>query len=45
MLKFCLVAKSKADLYLRDVSTLEWDTAAAQCIIIEAGWKDLHAGW
>lgn len=36
-LKFCLVAEGKADLYLRDVPTMEWDTAAAQCIVEEAG--------
>jgi 3'(2'), 5'-bisphosphate nucleotidase len=32
-LKFCLVAEGKADLYLRDLPTMEWDTAAAQCIV------------
>jgi 3'(2'), 5'-bisphosphate nucleotidase len=31
-LKFCLVAEGKADLYLRDLPTMEWDTAAAQCV-------------
>lgn len=36
-LKFCLVAEGKADLYLRDVPTMEWDTAAAQCIVETAG--------
>jgi 3'(2'), 5'-bisphosphate nucleotidase len=36
-LKFCLVAEGKADLYLRDLPTMEWDTAAAQCIIETAG--------
>ncbi|MCH8473963.1 MAG: 3'(2'),5'-bisphosphate nucleotidase CysQ [Opitutales bacterium] len=36
-LKFCLVAEGKADLYLRDVPTMEWDTAAAQVIVEEAG--------
>jgi 3'(2'), 5'-bisphosphate nucleotidase len=36
-LKFCLVAEGKADLYLRDLPTMEWDTAAAQCIIEAAG--------
>ena len=36
-LKFCLVAEGKADLYFRDVPTMEWDTAAAQCIVEEAG--------
>ncbi len=36
-LKFCLVAEGKADLYLRDLPTMEWDTAAAQCILEAAG--------
>ena len=36
-LKFCLVAQGKADCYLRDVPTMEWDTAAAQIIAEEAG--------
>jgi 3'(2'), 5'-bisphosphate nucleotidase len=35
--KFCLVAEGKADLYLRDLPTMEWDTAAAQCIVEAAG--------
>lgn len=36
-LKFCLVAEGQADIYLRDVPTMEWDTAAAQCIVEAAG--------
>jgi 3'(2'), 5'-bisphosphate nucleotidase len=36
-LKFCLVAEGKADLYLRDLPTMEWDTAAAQCVVETAG--------
>jgi 3'(2'), 5'-bisphosphate nucleotidase len=36
-LKFCLVAEGKADLYLRDLPTMEWDTAAAQCVVEAAG--------
>jgi 3'(2'), 5'-bisphosphate nucleotidase len=36
-LKFCLVAEGKADLYLRDLPTMEWDTGAAQCIVQMAG--------
>ena len=36
-LKFCLVAEGKADLYLRDLPTMEWDTAAAQSIVEAAG--------
>lgn len=45
-LKFCLVAEGKADLYLRDVPTMEWDTAAAQCILETAGGqiRELHGG-
>lgn len=36
-LKFCLIAEGKADLYLRDLPTMEWDTAAAQCVVEVAG--------
>jgi len=36
-LKFCLVAAGEADLYLRDLPTMEWDTGAAQCVVEEAG--------
>jgi 3'(2'), 5'-bisphosphate nucleotidase len=36
-LKFCLVAEGSADIYLRDVPTMEWDTAAAQCVVEAAG--------
>ena len=36
-LKFCLVAEGKADLYPRLGLTSEWDTAAAHCVVIEAG--------
>lgn len=36
-LKFCLVAEGKADLYPRFGPTSEWDTAAAQCIVEQAG--------
>lgn len=36
-LKFCLVAAGEADVYLRDVPTMEWDTAAAHAILLEAG--------
>lgn len=36
-LKFCLVAEGKADIYLRDLPTMEWDTAAAQGIVEVAG--------
>ena len=36
-LKFCLVAEGKADLYPRMGPTSEWDTAAAQCVVEQAG--------
>ncbi|HWD19988.1 MAG TPA: 3'(2'),5'-bisphosphate nucleotidase CysQ [Verrucomicrobiae bacterium] len=36
-LKFCLVAEGSADIYLRDVPTMEWDTAAAHCVVEAAG--------
>ncbi|MBN1379279.1 MAG: 3'(2'),5'-bisphosphate nucleotidase CysQ [Gammaproteobacteria bacterium] len=36
-LKACLVAEGKADLYPRFGPTSEWDTAAPQCILEEAG--------
>ncbi len=36
-LKFCLVAEGGADLYFRDLPTMEWDTAAAQCVVETAG--------
>lgn len=38
-LKICLVAEGKADVYPRLGPTSEWDTAAAQCILEEAGGK------
>ena len=36
-LKFCLVAEGRVDIYPRFGPTSEWDTAAAQCIVEEAG--------
>ena len=36
-LKLCLVAEGSADLYPRLGPTMEWDTAAAQCIVEAAG--------
>jgi 3'(2'), 5'-bisphosphate nucleotidase len=36
-LKGCLVAEGKADVYFRHNPTMEWDTAAMQCIVEEAG--------
>jgi 3'(2'), 5'-bisphosphate nucleotidase len=43
-LKFCLIARGDADAYLRLGPTSEWDTAAAQCVLQEAGGAvmDLH---
>jgi 3'(2'), 5'-bisphosphate nucleotidase len=36
-IKFCMVARGAADLYLRLGPTSEWDTAAAQCVLEQAG--------
>lgn len=36
-LKFCLVAEGVADVYPRLGPTMEWDTAAAQCVVEQAG--------
>jgi 3'(2'), 5'-bisphosphate nucleotidase len=36
-LKFCLVAEGSADIYPRTGPTMEWDTAAAQCVVEQAG--------
>ena len=36
-LKFCLVAEGTADIYARFGPTSEWDSAAGQCIVEEAG--------
>ena len=38
-LKSCYIAEGRADLYARLGPTGEWDTAAAQCILEEAGGK------
>jgi 3'(2'), 5'-bisphosphate nucleotidase len=38
-LKFCRVAEGAADLYPRLGPTCLWDTAAAQCVVEEAGGK------
>ena len=38
-LKFCLVAEGLVDIYPRFGPTSEWDTAAAQCIVEQAGGK------
>jgi len=36
-LKFCRIAEGKADIYPRFGPTSQWDTAAAQCILEQAG--------
>lgn len=36
-LKGCMVASGEADVYYRFNPTMEWDTAAMQCIVEEAG--------
>jgi 3'(2'), 5'-bisphosphate nucleotidase len=36
-LKLCLVAEGKADVYPRRGPTSEWDTAAGQCVLEQAG--------
>ncbi len=43
-LKICLVAEGQADLYPRLGPTSEWDTAAAHCVLEQAGGQltDLH---
>ena len=40
-LKFCIVAEGKADIYPRLGPTSEWDTAAAQAVVEQAGGKVL----
>ena len=36
-LKICIVAEGNADIYPRFGPTMEWDTAAGQCVAINAG--------
>lgn len=36
-LKFCLVAEGSADIYPRFGPTMEWDTAAGQCVVEQSG--------
>lgn len=43
-LKFCLVAEGAADVYPRLGTTMEWDTAAAHCIVEAAGGKVVDPG-
>jgi 3'(2'), 5'-bisphosphate nucleotidase len=42
-LKFCLIAEGTADIYPRFGPTMEWDTAAGQCIVEEAGGRVIHS--
>lgn len=41
-LKFLLIAEGKAHFYPRLAPTMEWDTAAAQCVLEEAGGSVVH---
>ncbi|MEC4676886.1 MAG: 3'(2'),5'-bisphosphate nucleotidase CysQ [Nitrospirota bacterium] len=41
-LKFCLVAEGSADIYPRFGPTMEWDTAAGQAVVEQAGGKVLN---
>lgn len=41
-LKFCLLAEGSADFYPRLAPTSEWDTAAAQAVLVAAGGKVLR---
>lgn len=42
-IKFCRVAEGLADIYVRFGRTMEWDTAAGQCIAEEAGCSVVEA--
>ena len=35
--KFCMMAEGMVDYYPRTTSTYEWDTAAAELVLVEAG--------
>ena len=43
-LKFCLLAEGGVDVYPRFGPTSEWDTAAAQCVVEEAGGRVTDLG-
>jgi len=43
-LKFCRVAHGRADVYPRFGPTMEWDTAAGQCVVEQAGGEVLEIG-
>jgi len=42
-LKFCWIAEGRADFYPRLAPTSEWDTAAAQAVLVAAGGTVVHA--
>ena len=42
-LKFCAIAEDRIDLYPRLAPTMEWDTAAGQCLVEVAGGEVLDA--
>jgi 3'(2'), 5'-bisphosphate nucleotidase len=42
-LKFCMVAAGEADLYPRLGTTMEWDTAAGQAVLVAAGGRVLDS--
>jgi 3'(2'), 5'-bisphosphate nucleotidase len=41
-LKFCRTARAEVDLYIRFGPTSEWDTAAGQCVLEQAGGRVLR---
>lgn len=45
-LKLCMIAEGSADIYPRLAPTMEWDTAAAQCVVEQSGKSvvDYHSG-
>ena len=43
-LKFCLLAEGAVDVYPRFGPTCEWDTAAAQCVVEQAGGRVTDVG-
>lgn len=44
-LKFCLVAEGQIDIYPRFGPTSEWDSAAAQCVVEQAGGRVTDLQW
>ena len=39
--KFCLLAEGEVDYYIRTTNTYEWDSAAGELILAEAGGRTL----